>query len=61
MTLGQFRHETAHLQDDTEVLILAPWGEIEPAAWVEKDDLCDDDPVKETFPTNALLITGEAS
>ena len=61
MTLQQFREETAALSGDTEILVMDPWGNIEPSAWVTHDDLAEDDPVREQFPSNAILLTGEAS
>lgn len=61
MTLNEFRQETAALPGDTEILVLAPWGELEPAAWVQPGDLAEDDPVRENFPSNAILLTREAS
>jgi hypothetical protein len=61
MTLTQFLQETAALPGDTEILVLSPWGDTEAAAWVKRDALAEDDPVLESFPTNAILLTGEAN
>ena len=61
MKLSEFRQLTDCLDGDTEMLVLSDWGEIEPAAMVTKADLQEDDPVRETFPDMAILITGEAS
>jgi len=61
MTLEQFRNETAGLPDSTEILVLSPWGDIEPSAWVGLEDLAEDDPVREGWPEKAILLTSEAS
>ena len=60
MTLAEFRAETAALDGATEILVLSPWGDLEPSAFVTRDDLEDDDPVRENFPQTAILITGDA-
>lgn len=60
MTLAQFRAETELYDGATEILVLSPWGEMEPAAFVGRSDLAEGDPVKESFPSNAILLTGEA-
>ena len=60
MTLADFRRETADLPGATEIQVLAPWGEMEPAAFVERDDLYPADPILDSFPANAILITGSA-
>jgi hypothetical protein len=61
MKLSEFRRLTVAHDEDTEILVLAPWGEMEPATFVEPHDLEDDDPVRLNFPPMSLLITGEAS
>ena len=60
MTLQQFRDSTAHLDGDTDLLILTPWGEYESATFLERDDLGDSDPARDAFPDNAVLLTGDA-
>lgn len=59
MTLQQFRDETELYDGNTEILVLSPWGEMEPSAFVGRADLADGDPVKADFPRNAILLTGE--
>lgn len=61
MTLAQFREQTAALDGETEILVLTPWGEPEHSEWVSADDLAEDDPVREDFPSNAILLTGVAN
>jgi hypothetical protein len=61
MTLAQFREQTAAMPGDTAINVLTPWGEFESAVLVSPDDLCEDDPVHETWPANTILLTGEAT
>lgn len=60
MTLQQFRDETELFDGDTQILVLTPWGDMEPAAFVGRADLAEGDPVRDSFPANAILLTGEA-
>ena len=61
MTLQEFREETALFDGATEILVLSPWGEMEPGAFVGRADLAVGDPVRDSFPANSILLTGEAS
>lgn len=60
MTLRDFNKATAGLPGETPLKVLAPWGEISDAILIARDDLMDDDPVKEAFPDNILLIAESA-
>lgn len=60
MTLSEFRAQTAHLPGDFEIKILSPWGEIEDSAFVTRDDLAEDDPVRESMHPTFILIATEA-
>ena len=61
MTLQQFREQTELFDGATELLILDPWGVMEPATFVGRADLAHDDPVRENFPANSILLAGEAA
>jgi hypothetical protein len=60
MTLEQFHRLTAGMPASTEILILDPWGEFEPAAIVTIEDLTEGDPHRDDFPPDALVITADA-
>ena len=61
MTIEQFIRDTAGYPANTELMVLSPWGDMEPAAFVSRADLADGDPVKDSFPTNTLLLAGKAN
>jgi hypothetical protein len=60
MTLEQFHRLTAGMPTSTRLLVLSPWGEIEPAAIVTIEDLTEGDPLRDDFPPDALVITADA-
>lgn len=60
MTLAQFHQLTEGMPPSTRILFLNPWGEMEPAAVVTAEDLHGSDPLKEDFPSDAIVITGDA-
>lgn len=60
MTLAEFRLQTSALDGLTEIHVLSPWGDIEAAAWVNRDDLDDEDPVRDQLTDHAILLTGDA-
>ena len=60
MTLQEFLRETAGYPADTELMVLNAWGDMEPAAYIGRADLEDNDPLRESFPDNTLLLTGAA-
>lgn len=60
MTLESFRKLTDGMPPQTPVLFLNPWGDFEPAAIVTVEDLVDLDPLKEDFPHDSIVITGDA-
>lgn len=60
MTLAQFQKLTAGMPQTTRILFLNPWGEMEPAAVVTAGDLAAGDPLAEDFPSDAIVITGDA-
>ena len=61
MTLAEFKASTSGMPDSCQLHVLSPWGAMEPAAFVVLDDLEDNDPIREAFPPNAILFTGEAN
>lgn len=60
MTLARFKTLTSGMPDSTPILFLNPWWEMEPAAIVTAADLVGEDPLKEDFPADAIVITGDA-
>jgi hypothetical protein len=60
MTLEQFHRLTAGMPASTRLLILDPWGELEPAAIITIEDLTEGDPLREDFPPDALVIAADA-
>lgn len=61
MTLKQFTRATAGMPGSTRLLVLSPWGELEPAAIVTTEDLVEGDPLRDDIPSDAIVLTGEAS
>ena len=57
MTLQQFQRLTAGLPAHTEIKVMDFFGNLGPAAIITAADLTDDDPARETFPQDALVIT----
>jgi hypothetical protein len=60
MKLSDFRRMTVNHDGATEILVLTPWGEMEPATIVEPGHLAEDDPVREKFPPDSILLAGDA-
>lgn len=60
MTIHELNRLTADMPGETEIKILAPWGEIADAALVTPEDLEQDDPVRESFPPNSILLCESA-
>jgi hypothetical protein len=60
MTLKQFHRLTAGMPNSTKILVLSPWGEMDPAAIVTIEDLTEGDPLRDDFPPDALVITADA-
>jgi len=61
MKLSEFRRLTEAYDPETEVMVMEPWGDIQPATIVDQEDLTDNDPIRETFPTMALVLCAAAS
>ena len=57
MTLQEFRTFTDQMPGNTLIGLLEPWGEISPAAIAHRDELAEDDPVRDLITTNIILIT----
>jgi hypothetical protein len=61
MTLDELNRLTAGLSGDTEIHILSPWGEIQPAALLTADDLIEGDALLEDLEAcQGIVLTPEA-
>ena len=60
MTLDQFKTLTAGMPGTTPMLVLNPWGDLEPAALVTIEDFVEGDPIRDDFPPDALVIAADA-
>jgi len=61
MKLSEFRRLTEAYDPETDVMVMDYMGIIEHATIVDPEDLTEEDPVRETFPSMALVLCGEAS
>jgi len=59
MTLQEFRILTSDMPPSTIIHVMAFWGDIAPAAMITIEDLVDGDPVKDSFPPDAIVLTEE--
>ena len=57
MTLDEFRAATANLPGRTLIGLLTPWGELQPACIAERDELAEDDPVRDLITADIIVIT----
>ncbi len=60
MTLQNLLDQTAGMPPSNPIKILAIWGGFIDPAFVTIEDLCEDDPARNDFPPNALVITESA-
>jgi len=63
MTLADFLRDTAEIPCNTEILWLNPMGNLEPAAFLTRDDLPEDDTLRDDLAEcgDPIVITGEAN
>lgn len=57
MTLRDFRRATAAMPPDTLIGYLSQWGALQPACIAERDELAEDDPVRDLLTADIVVIT----
>ena len=60
MTLKEFRRATADMPSHAEILVLSPWGEMEAAAIIRREDIHEGDTILEDLQPDTILITSDA-
>ena len=60
MTLKEFRRITADMPSHSKILVLGPWGDMEAAAIIRREDIQEGDPILEDLQPDTILIASDA-